>query len=45
MGLVHNHGDVFYGLHLLVDGHWYRSNRHSFFNAIEEMTLIAGFRF
>lgn len=45
MGLVYNHGDVFYGLHLLVDGHWYRSHRHSFFNAIEEMTLIAGFRF
>lgn len=45
MGLVHNHGDVFYGMNLLVDGHWYRSHRHSFFNSLEDLTLLAGFRF
>lgn len=45
MGVVHNHGDVFYGMNLLVDGHWYRSHRHSFFNSLEDLTLLAGFRF
>ena len=45
MGLVHNHKKFFYGMCLKLDGHWYKSSNYSFFNSVESMSLIVGYRF
>ena len=45
MGLVYNHKKFFYGMSLKLDGHWYKSNNYSFFNSVESMSLIFGYRF
>ena len=45
LGLVKNAGNFFYGLHVILDGYFYHSKNHNFFNSIANITLSAGFRF
>lgn len=45
LAVVHNRGRFFYGLHFILDGHWYNSSSNSFFNSNEDLTLSAGIRF
>jgi len=45
LGLVYNVGHFFYGLQLLVDGHFYHSKDHNFVNSLQDLTLSIGVRF
>ena len=45
LGLVYNVGHFFYGLQLLVDGHFYHSRDHNFINSLQDLTLSIGVRF
>lgn len=45
LGLVYNIGHFFYGLQLLVDGHFYHSKYHNFINSLQDFTLSIGVRF
>lgn len=45
MALVFNHGLFFYGLHVICDGHWYHSSKHTFFNYYNNINLNVGCRF
>ena len=45
LGLVYNVGHFFYGLQLLVDGHFYHSQDHNFINSLQDLTLSVGVRF
>ncbi len=45
LGLVHNSGHFFYGLQLILDGHFFHSEDHNFINSQEDLTISVGFRF
>ncbi len=45
IGLVRIAGNFFYGLQFIIDAHLYHSKNHNFINAVEDLTLSAGFRF
>ncbi len=45
LGLVYNVGHFFYGLQILVDGHFYHSKDHNFINSLQDMTISIGVRF
>ncbi len=45
LGLVLNRKHFFYGLQLLVDGHFYHSKDHNFINSLQDLTLSIGVRF
>lgn len=45
LGLVYNIGHFFYGLQLLVDGHFYHSKDHNFINSLQDLTISIGVRF
>ena len=45
LGLVYNVGHFFYGLQLLVDGHFYHSKDHNFINSLQDLTISIGVRF
>ena len=44
IALVLNRKKWSYGLNFVSDGHWYRSNRNSFFNSSQDINFSVGFR-
>lgn len=45
LALVYNHKDLFAGVNMKMDGHWYRSHNYSLFNATETLSGCVGWRF
>lgn len=45
LGLVHHSRNFFYGLQIILDGHFYHSKEHNFFNSNQDITFVAGFNF
>lgn len=45
MSFVYNHKQLFAGMLSKMDMHWYSSRRYNFFNSIEYVNFVAGFRF
>ncbi len=45
MSFVYNHKQLFAGMLAKMDMHWYSSRRYNFFNSIEYVNFVAGFRF
>lgn len=45
MALVRTAGNFFYAFTFNHEGHWYTSQKHSFFNSYNNFDLTAGFRF
>lgn len=45
MALVYNYRNLFVALNAKMDGHWYNNNGYSYFNSIENLALLTGFRF
>ena len=45
MALVRTAGNFFYAFNFNHEGHWYTSQRHSFYNSYNNFDLTAGFRF
>ena len=44
IALVLNRKSWSYGFNFVSDGHWYRSNRNSFFNSSQDINFSVGFR-
>lgn len=45
MSFIYNHKQLFAGMLSKMDLHWYSSRRYNFFNSIEYLNFVAGFRF
>ena len=45
LALVYNRGRFFYGLHVITDGHWFKSSQNSLYSSTSDLTLTAGVRF
>ena len=45
MSFVYNHKQLFAGMLTKMDMHWYSSRRYNFFNSLEYVNFVAGFRF
>lgn len=43
--LTYNYRDLFAGITMKMDGHWYRSGAYSLFNATETLSACIGWRF